>query len=86
MSYFEFDLYQYLIKLKLYNDNQEYNQKKDIKQYLGKAMKTLVIKDDIVKLKEVIDYSNLMKDLTSKITTLKQKASSSDLSIMKIIK
>ena len=49
-------------------------------------MKTLVIKDDIVKLKEVIDYSNLMKDLTSKITTLKQKASSSDLSIMKIIK
>ena len=31
MSYFEFDLYQYLIKLKLYNDNQEYNQKKDIK-------------------------------------------------------
>ena len=33
-------------------------------------METLVTKDDIVKLKKIVDFSSRMKDLTPKITTL----------------
>ena len=53
-------------------------KKKYIKKYLDKAIKTLNIKDDIVKSKSIADYSNDMKDLTSKITTLKEKANSDE--------
>ena len=35
-------------------------------------------KDDIVKLKKIVDYSNRMKDLISKITTLKENANFSE--------
>ena len=41
-------------------------------------METLVTKDDIVKLKKIVDYSNRMKDLTSNITTLKENANFSE--------
>ena len=49
-------------------------------------MKTLVTKYDIVKFKEIIDYSNLMEDLTSKIIILIEKANSSDVSSIKVTK
>ena len=43
----------------------------DNKQYLDDAIKTLVTKDDIKKLKDFIEeQSSLIKDLTSKISTL----------------
>ena len=46
----------------------------DIKQYLDYAIKTLVTKDDIVKLKDFIEeQSSLIKYLTSKITILEEK-------------
>ena len=51
----------------------------DIKQYLDYAIKTLVTKDDIVKLKDFIEeQSSLIKYLTSKITTLEEKVHSSE--------
>ena len=55
-------------------------KKKYIKTYLDKAIKTLNIKDDndIVKLKNIADYNNDMKDLTSQIKTLKEKTNSDE--------
>ena len=51
----------------------------DIKQYLDYAIKTLVTKDDIVKLKDFIEeQSSLIKYLTSKITILEEKVHSSE--------
>ena len=41
-------------------------------------METLVTKGDIVKLKKIVHYSNRMKDLTSKIPTLKEYANFSE--------
>ena len=51
---------------------------KYIKKYLDEAINTLNIKDDIVKLKNIADYGNDMKDLTSKITTVKEKTNSNE--------
>ena len=45
-------------------------------------MKILVTKDDIVKLKKIVDYHNLMKDLSAEIRTLKGKGNFSEASIM----
>ena len=57
----------------------------DIKQYLDDAIKTLVTKDDILKLKDFIEeQSSLIKDLTSKITTLEDKVNSSEASVSKL--
>ena len=51
----------------------------DIKQYLDYAIKTLVTKDDIMKLKDFIEeQSSLIKYLTSRITTLEEKVHSSE--------
>ena len=51
----------------------------DVKRYLDYAIKTLVTKDDIVKLKDFIEeQSSLIKYLTSKITTLEEKVHSSE--------
>ena len=47
----------------------------DIKQYLDDAIKTLVTKDYILKLKDFIEeQSSLIKDLTSKITTFRRES------------
>ena len=47
----------------------------DIKQYLDDAIKTLVTKDYILKLKDFIEeQSSLLKDLTSKITTFRRES------------
>ena len=57
----------------------------DIKQYLYDAIKTLVTKDDIVKLKDLIEQKNsLSKDLTSKLLALEQKVDSSEASVSKL--
>ena len=52
---------------------------KDIKQYFDDAIKTLVTKYDIVKLKDFIEeQSNLIKDLISKIVALEEKVNSGE--------
>ena len=54
-------------------------------QYKDDAIKTLVTKDDILKLKCFIkEQSNFTKDLTSKITTLKENINTSEVSIRKL--
>ena len=56
-----------------------------IQQYKDDAIKTLVTKDDILKLKCFIkEQSNFTKDLTSKITTLKENINTSEVSIRKL--
>ena len=67
------------MELILYNGNRNLAKMNDIKQYLDYAIKTLVTKDDIVKLKDFIEeQSSLIKYLTSKITTLEEKVHSSE--------
>ena len=56
-----------------------------IQQYKDDAIKTLVTKDDILKLKCFIkEQNNFTKDLTSKITTLKENINTSEVSIRKL--
>ena len=57
----------------------------DIKQHLDDAIKVLVTIDDIVKLNNFMKkQSSLIKDLTSKVTTLDEKVNSSEVSVSKI--
>ena len=60
-------------------------KRNDIKQCLDDVIKTLVTKDDIMKLKDFIEQqSSLIKDLTSKIHTLEEKVNSSKASVCKL--
>lgn len=73
------------MELILYNDSQDEAKMKDIKQYSDDALKTLVAKDDIVKVTDFTEEQcNLIKDLTSKITAVEEKVNSSEATVRKL--